>query len=74
MDQTYSVILFEDSSVEAVPSLWVKNGMCAYPPRSLQSSAIKNFAEPEDHWERHDNIEVLREGIGKYYKISPRIV
>lgn len=65
---TYSVVhFFEDNSVEAVPSYWVKkNGTCAWPLNQLSAAKlIERKSIPNEIDFNYFKARILKNNIGK---------
>jgi len=61
---TYSVVEFiDDCTIEAVPTNWIKNGMCAW-PTTKKDSALRKLIErkslPNDIEYNQYKIKVLK--------------
>lgn len=68
-------------SLSTVPSLWENNGKLKWPPKKLQSMALKNNMQPgalADGWQEFDclvkraNIASYREGIAEMRRMGER--
>lgn len=61
---TYSVVVFiDDNTIEAVPTSWVKNGMCSWPitkKHSLLRKLIERKSLPNDVEFNQYKIKVLK--------------
>lgn len=67
MDSSYSIVhFFDDDTVEAIPSFWMKDKMCAWPKNKL---FIKKFIEKKmalnDKEFKYLKARVLSKGISK---------
>ncbi|CAG9769776.1 unnamed protein product [Ceutorhynchus assimilis] len=65
MDKTWSVVQFEEeNAVEAVPSSWIYNNKCYWPPFNKEKllKFIKNNEEPNTCWPLHP-VKIFRNGI-----------
>lgn len=56
--KTWAVVKFiKDKTIEAVPTNWIIDGECYWPPptytKEQLNSALKNNLEPEDFWESY---------------------
>lgn len=65
---TYSVVhFFNDNSVEAVPSYWIKENFCAWPKnKKCVSKYIQNKHKPNNIDFTHFKARELLKGISKF--------
>lgn len=69
----YSVVHFlKENSVEAVPSIWIKNNYCAWPNNKLLTSKyITNRRLPNEVEFKYFKVRVLCKHLSKlFYKTS----
>lgn len=51
----FHIVVFDKTNeVEVVPSVWIKNGECMWPPnKSDITKAVKSQESPGDDWKPH---------------------
>lgn len=53
MEKTWTVVRFEEeNAVEAVPTTWIVNGRCYWPPYTIKKTlkAIKDYVDFDSSW------------------------
>lgn len=66
----WCVVLFEkDNTVEAVPTHWFKNGLCAWPKKD-ERVKIKRRIQPNKFDFNFYSARILKKDIGKYTKFQ----
>lgn len=74
MSGSWTVVKFiDENSVEAVPSSWIFNDLCYWPPfnRDKVITAIRKNENPNTHWPSY-KVSIFRNGtfgIYKYFSI-----
>ncbi|XP_026105123.1 uncharacterized protein LOC113076649 isoform X2 [Carassius auratus] len=55
MDKMFHIVVFDKTNeVEVVPSVWIKNGECMWPPNKIDiTKAVKSQESPGDDWKPH---------------------
>lgn len=77
MAKMWTVVKFRDEdAVEAVPSKWILNNQCYWPPFSKEKliTAIKKNEEPNTHWPLHDIVPLRNSSYGMHITCSPALV
>lgn len=51
----FHIVVFDKTNeVEVVPSVWIKNGECMWPPNKIDiTKAVKSQESPGDDWKPH---------------------
>ncbi|KYQ51476.1 hypothetical protein ALC60_09421 [Trachymyrmex zeteki] len=72
MEKTWTVVQFiDEETVEAVPTTWIINNKCYWPPFQMEKivAAIKKHAEPNTCWPSYD-ITTFRNSSYDNYRIA----
>lgn len=65
----YTVVFFKnEDTVDAVPSNWVQNNLCAWPKKNIKKS-IKYKLQPNDIEYDYFPVRVLKKNIGNLFFI-----
>jgi len=65
MKKTWTVVRFEDENVvEAVPTTWISNNTCCWPPYTIEK-VLKDYAECDRSWANYEVYVLKNSTSGK---------